>query len=122
MPRQKVLSEEFQFDNVFEKKEEPNTCTTNSGPYSARQRNAIKMAFRWQADDGPALKKGIRPRTAKKPYNFVIYQRGRALDWGLKGFWLESHRRHWVLSLNRTLYPLLSTGSSQAGPTSPTNC
>ena len=28
----------------------------NGGPSSACQRNAIKMAFRWQADDGPPLK------------------------------------------------------------------
>ena len=27
----------------------------NVGPSSARQRNAIKMAFRWQADDGPLI-------------------------------------------------------------------
>ena len=27
----------------------------NVGPSSAHQRNAIKMAFRWQADDGPLL-------------------------------------------------------------------
>ena len=27
----------------------------NVGPSSARQRNAIKMAFRWRADDGPPL-------------------------------------------------------------------
>ena len=25
------------------------------GPTSAHQRNAIKMAFRWSADDGPTL-------------------------------------------------------------------
>ena len=27
--------------------------TFNVGPSSARQRNAIGMAFRWRADDGP---------------------------------------------------------------------
>ena len=31
--------------------EDPNT--TISGPSSARQRNAIEMALRWCADDGP---------------------------------------------------------------------
>ena len=40
---------------------------------------------------------------------------GRALDWGLKGCWFEPH--HWwchcVVSLSKTLYPLLSTGSTQ---------
>ena len=29
--------------------------TFNVGPSSARQRNAIQMAFRWQANDGPLL-------------------------------------------------------------------
>ena len=33
--------------------------TTISGPSSARQRNAIKMAFRWRADDGPTLNAGL---------------------------------------------------------------
>ena len=32
--------------------------TTLSGPSSARQRNAILMAFRWRADDGPTLNSG----------------------------------------------------------------
>ena len=27
----------------------------NVGPSSARQRNAILMAFRWRADDGPLI-------------------------------------------------------------------
>ena len=27
----------------------------NVGPSSARQRNAIKMAFRWRVDDGPLI-------------------------------------------------------------------
>ena len=30
--------------------------TTISGPSTARQRNAIQMAFRWRADGGPTLK------------------------------------------------------------------
>ena len=32
---------------------------TKSGPSSARQRNAIKMAFRWRADNGPPLNAGL---------------------------------------------------------------
>ena len=42
---------------VDEGKEDPNT--TISGPSSARQRNAIEMAFRWRADDGPTLGAGL---------------------------------------------------------------
>ena len=40
---------------------------------------------------------------------------GRALNWGSKGFSFKSHRRwsHCVVSLSETLYPLLSTGSTQ---------
>ena len=39
---------------------------------------------------------------------------GRALDWGWKGCWFEPHcrQRHCVVSLSKTLYPLLSTGST----------
>ena len=33
--------------------------TTKSGPSSARQRNAIEMAFHWRADDGPTLNAGL---------------------------------------------------------------
>ena len=41
-----------------------------------------------------------------------------ALDWGSKGCWFMLHRRrsHWVVSLSKTLYPLLSTGSTQEDP------
>ena len=49
------------FDNVSflvdEGREKPNT--TLSGPSSARRRNAIKMAFRWRADDVPTLNAGL---------------------------------------------------------------
>ena len=47
------------FENVFfyEGIEDPNT--TISGPLLARQRNAISMAFRWRADDGPTLNAGL---------------------------------------------------------------
>ena len=30
-----------------------------SGPSLARQRNDIKITFRWHADDGPILKAGL---------------------------------------------------------------
>ena len=33
--------------------------TTLIGPSSAPQQNAIKMAFRWRADDGPTLNAGL---------------------------------------------------------------
>ena len=38
-------------------REDPNT--TLIWPASARQRNAIEMAFRWRADDGPTLNAGL---------------------------------------------------------------
>ena len=59
----KVLSEGFNFDNVFFSffscwgKDDPNTALI--GPSSARQRNAIQMAFRWRAADGPTLNAGL---------------------------------------------------------------
>ena len=66
---------------VVEGLEDPNS--TINGPSSARQRNAIEMAFRWRADDGPtlnaslvALCQGIRTSIAQKPYIFVIFQGG----------------------------------------------
>ena len=34
------------------------------------------------------------------------------VDFGLRGFWFEYHRRHCILSLNKTLYPVLSIGST----------
>ena len=52
---------------VSEGRDNPNT--TKNGPSSARQRNAILMAFRlradavmaflWRADDGPTLNAGL---------------------------------------------------------------
>ena len=47
------------FDNVFlpdEGWEDPDA--TISGSSSARQLNAISMAFRWRANDGPTLNAG----------------------------------------------------------------
>ena len=84
---QKLLSERSNFDYVFflldEGIDDPNA--TMNGPSSALQRNAIKMVYRWRADDGPTLNAGsvafvifqeIRTSNAKKPYNFLIF-RGR---------------------------------------------
>ena len=42
---------------VDEGRENPNT--TISGPFLTSQRNAIEMAFRWHADDGPTLNAGF---------------------------------------------------------------
>ena len=52
---------------------------TKSGPISTHKRNAITVAFRWRAYDGPTLNaglvlQGIRTSIAKKPYIFVIFQ------------------------------------------------
>ena len=45
---------------------------------------------------------------------------GRALDWGLKGFWFKLHCQwsRYAVSLSKTLYRLLSTGSTQDNPSS----
>ena len=37
---------------------------------------------------------------------------GRLLDLRLRSYWLESHQGHCVVSLRKTFYPLLSTGSN----------
>ena len=52
----------YPFDNVFfllvdEGIEDPNTVI--NGPSSARQPNAIEMAFCWRADDGLTLNAGL---------------------------------------------------------------
>ena len=48
------------FDNFFFVDEwRKDLNTTISGPLSARQRNAIEMAFLWRADDGPTLNAGL---------------------------------------------------------------
>ena len=46
----------------------------NVGPTSARQLNAILMAFRWRADDGrfKAVFGSSIPSTTKKPHKKVI--------------------------------------------------
>ena len=38
---------------------------------------------------------------------------GRVLNFGLQGHLIESHQRQCILSLSKTLYTLLSTGSTQ---------
>ena len=43
----------------------------------------------------------------------VQWLRSRVLDLRSRGCWFELHWKHCVLSLNNTLYPLLSTGSTQ---------
>ena len=48
----------FVFVLVDERRDDQNT-RTKSGPSSARQRNAIQMAFRWRPDDGLALNSGL---------------------------------------------------------------
>ena len=47
----------------------------NVGPSSARQRNAILMAFRWQADDGPfiAVFGSYMPSSTKKKKCYQIW-------------------------------------------------
>ena len=57
-------------------REDPNI--TQNGPSSARQRNAIEMAFRWRTDDGPTLTAGlvfdgIRTSISRKPCICVIF-------------------------------------------------
>ena len=46
----------------------------------------------------------------------VRWLSGRVIDSGSRGYGFEPHRRHCVLSLSKTLYPSLSTGSTQADP------
>ena len=41
---------------------------------------------------------------------------GRVLESKSRGCWLEPHWRHCLVSLSKTLYPLLSTGSTQEDP------
>ena len=38
---------------------------------------------------------------------------GTVLDFGSKGSWFDTHRSHCVVSLSKTLYPLLNTGSTK---------
>ena len=70
-----------------------------SGPSLARQRNAITMAFRWRADDGPTLNAGraagIRTNFAKKPYIFCDFRGGG----GVRTSALPSGSAHYVRQL-----------------------
>ena len=45
--------------------------------------------------------------------NGVWWLSGRVLDSGLRGCGFEPHWRYCIVSLSKTLYPLLSTGSTQ---------
>ena len=47
------------FDCVFVDEGREDSNTTIGGPSSARQRNAIEVAFRWRADGGPTLNAGL---------------------------------------------------------------
>ena len=47
-------SEGYNFNFFFDKGRKDSN-TTIKGPSTARQRNAIQMAFRWWADGGPTL-------------------------------------------------------------------
>ena len=40
----------------------------------------------------------------------------RVLNWRLRGCGFEPNQRHCIVSLSKTLYPLLSTGSTQEDP------
>ena len=70
----------FFFD---EGREDPKS--TKRGPSSTCQPNAMKIAFRWRADDRPTLiaglvalwfSRGSGPVWLRKPYIFVIFQGG----------------------------------------------
>ena len=41
---------------------------------------------------------------------------GRVLDRRSRGCWFDPHQSHSIVSLSKTLYPLLSTGSTQEDP------
>ena len=82
---------------------------TKGVPSSARQRNAIEMAFCWRADGGPTLNaslvfQGIQTSIAKKPYIFVIFQGGGVRTpcpphWICPcNVWMDQHTRFWYLS------------------------
>ena len=54
---QNILSEGVQL--IFADEGRENTNITISRPSSARHWNAILMAFRWRADNGPPLNAGL---------------------------------------------------------------
>ena len=81
------------FDNVFccflvdERRDDQNT--TKSGPSSARQRNAIYIAFCWRPDDGLTLNSGLValrffrgsvPVLLRKPIFVIFLGGGGGLD------------------------------------------
>ena len=47
-------------------------------------------------------------------YKYIVERFSRkVLNLRLKGHWFEIHGRHSLVSFSKTLYPLLSTGSTQ---------
>ena len=54
--------------------------------------------------------------TLKLILSGVWWLSGRELDSRLRGSMFESHRRHCIVTLSKTLYPLLSTGSTLEDP------
>ena len=74
----------------------------------------VKMPYCWKSHDTAHVFKLL--------VRILIYSHvqhrgsvGRALDWGSKGFQFELHCQwfHCVVSLSKTFYPLLTTGSTQ---------
>ena len=51
---QRGSNSDILFDEEWE-----DSNSTKRGPSSARERNAIEMASRWRADDGPTLNAGL---------------------------------------------------------------
>ena len=49
-------------------------------------------------------------------YKARIEERDGVLDLKSRGCAFEPHRRHFIVSLSKTLYPLLCTGSTQEDP------
>ena len=87
--------------------------TAINGPSTARQRNAIEMAFRWRTDDGQTLNvglvalcffRGFGPALQRNPIFFVISQGVRTpfRPWFsliLSAFNRYHSQRFWSLSL-----------------------
>ena len=95
------------------------------GHYQHAKPNAISMVFRWQADDGQLLVAfwtSLHPINLKKPPKVLdpLWQTFWIRTWVIgvfslrsRGCWFKLHQRQCIVSLSKTLYPLLSTGSTQ---------
>ena len=59
------------------------------------------------------LKSSTLPVSYCAPHVGGQWPSGRVLDLGKKVHLFETHHSHRVVSLSKTLYPLLSTGSTQ---------